>query len=420
MPSGELSRNTFPLPGSIPIIGSHKTPPPAKTEAWRSWWQNLLLVGLGFILALSLVEVTLRFYNPLGFRLKGDKIVLPVNKKEIIHHEKGSKLDRLVVVHRNSLGFRGPDPPADLPQWLSLITVGGSTTECLDLADNRTWPAVLGTKLEKDFQRVWLNNAGLSGHSSFGHLVLMEDFIIRLQPKVVLFLIGINDLGLNDPNRNDQGLERGLTRRSFQSLERFLASLSGHSEVASVLLNLKRYYFPKVTLRLPHPELDKVDLRFLPTLELRPEVRQAQKEAYLAEFALPLEERIGKLIAVSRENGIVPVLLTQPSLNGYGTDPATGVNLSTVKIMDGIDGGLAWELLEVNNDITRRVGTREQVLVVDLAKELPKDSRYFYDLMHFLNAGAEKVADIVHLRLTPLLAARFPTSFRKTGQAPRP
>ena len=53
----------------------------------------------------------LRVYNPLGFRIKGDKIILPINKKEIIHHEHGlGKLDRVVVHQSNSLGFRGLSP----------------------------------------------------------------------------------------------------------------------------------------------------------------------------------------------------------------------------------------------------------------------------------------------------------------------
>src|SRR4030042_6902799 len=69
--------------------------------------KNILVLLISLTLVLGICEIILRVYNPLGFRIKGDKIILPINKKEIIHHENGlGKLDRVVVHQRNSLGFR--------------------------------------------------------------------------------------------------------------------------------------------------------------------------------------------------------------------------------------------------------------------------------------------------------------------------
>src|SRR5512139_111813 len=111
--------------------------------------KNLLVLLVSFILVLGVCELILRIYNPLGFRIKGNKIILPINKKEIIHHEHGlGKLDQVVVHQRNSLGFRGPEPPTNFAQYLTIITVGGSTTECFDLAEGKTWPHDLGVKLQ--------------------------------------------------------------------------------------------------------------------------------------------------------------------------------------------------------------------------------------------------------------------------------
>ena len=143
----------------------------------RSVGKNLLVLLISFVLVLGFCELILRVYNPLGFRIKGDKIILPINKKEIIRHEHGlGKLDKVVVHQRNSLGFRGPEPPADFPRNLTIVTVGGSTTECFDLAEDKTWPHGLGVNLQCDFKPLWLNNAGLSGNSTFAvsytHLTL--------------------------------------------------------------------------------------------------------------------------------------------------------------------------------------------------------------------------------------------------------
>lgn len=74
--------------------------------------KNLLLVFLSLMFALGLVEVALRINNPLGFRIKGNKILLPINQDEVIYYH-SPKLAQVVKIHRNSLGFKGEEPPAD-------------------------------------------------------------------------------------------------------------------------------------------------------------------------------------------------------------------------------------------------------------------------------------------------------------------
>ena len=58
--------------------------------------------------------------------------------------------------------------------------------------------------------------------------------------------------------------------------------------------------------------------------------------------------------------------------------------------------------------MTREVGWEGGVPVIDLAREMPKDPAYFYDLMHYTNAGAARLGDIVAAQLTPVLAKKFP------------
>ena len=306
-------------------------PKSQKKTGLRNFGKNLLLVGLSLAFALGLVEITLRIYNPLGFTIKGDQIILPSNKKEIIHHSSNSKLDKTVQVHRNSLGFRGDEPPPDLDRCLSIVAVGGSTTICFELADNKTWVYVLGEKLKNNFHRLWINNAGLAGHSTFGHIILMENFIVKLRPKVVIFLVGINDVGVTHVKKVDKSLDKGLRWDSFRSLERFAGALADHSEVAAVILNLKRYYFPKVTWAPPQRE---VDLKTEPILEMPEGTKAALDQKYLARYPKTYEMQLKTLIRICKENNILPVLMTQPALYGPGRDDVTGVDLSHDK-----DGG---------------------------------------------------------------------------------
>ena len=112
------------------------------------------------------------------------------------------------------------------------------------------------------------------------------------------------------------------------------------------------------------------------------------------------------------------MLVTQPVLYGNSVDPTTGVNLGHKFVAQDMDGATGWQVLELYNDVTRQVGRDQGVLVIDLAREMPKDSRYYFDLMHYTNAGADKVADLIAAQLTPFLARKFP-GYYKGSTAPR-
>ncbi len=371
--------------------------------------KNLLVLLVSLILVLGFCELILRVYNPLGFRIKGNHIILPINKKEIIHHEHGlGKLDPVVVDQRNSLGFRGPEPPPDFSRDLTILTVGGSTTECFDLAEDKTWPHVLGVDLKRRFKHLWLNNAGLSGNSTYGHYILMQDYVVKLRPKVVIFLVGINDVGIHGEREFDHRIH-GFNARS---LERLLASLAMHSELAAAALNLYRYYLPKSVMINNQNDPQEIDLKKLPDFTVSNKQLMALIKDHREHYLGPYKQRLEKLITICRDHNMVPVLVTQPVLYGAVVDPATGVNLAHKFVATGMDGATGWDILELYNDVTRQVGREHGLLVIDLAREMPKNSLYYYDLMHYTNAGAARVADIIDTHLAPYLAQKFPQYYK--------
>jgi hypothetical protein len=58
--------------------------------------------------------------------------------------------------------------------------------------------------------------------------------------------------------------------------------------------------------------------------------------------------------------------------------------------------------------VLKQVAAKNQVLLIDLAAEMPKSSRYFYDTAHFTNEGCRLVAQIIEPQLTSFLAKKFP------------
>jgi hypothetical protein len=90
------------------------------------------------------------------------------------------------------------------------------------------------------------------------------------------------------------------------------------------------------------------------------------------------------------------------------------VNLSTVKLGEHLNGRLMFAIVELYNGVTRQAAQKNGVLLIDLARELPRNSAFYYDYLHYTEPGAREVASIVDRQLAPWLARRFP-SFRKSS-----
>lgn len=274
-----------------------------------------------FAITVIALEVILRIYNPFHFRIKGDKIVLNTNKQYIIYNNSIPVIEDTIVHTINSLGFRGPERPADNKSSLSVIAVGGSTTICNYLSDSLTWPHKLYNQLNTRFN-IWLNNAGLAGHPTFGHLVLMKDYISKLKPQVVIFLIGCNDLEREDLNSSDKSYMVDKYKNIF-------TFLSKSSELCNTIANLVRARRAVVT-HLTDRYLD-LKARKNDTLDIAPSTIIAQlkgQEKYLQGY----RKRVEALISECKNNQITPVLVTQPSLLGDVVDSISGVNLGKFRL----------------------------------------------------------------------------------------
>ena len=379
------------------MTASPPSEPGRTTSAWKG---NLLLLAFGCAAALLLLELFLRLYNPLGVRVRGDRIVLPRNFRETMVNAENPKLAPTIVFSKNSLGFRGEEPPRDFDRHLTVLAVGGSTTECLYLTDGTSWPERLGQALGPRFDRLWVNNAGLDGHSTFGHLLLLDQIVLRLRPKVVLFLVGLNDVNRELPTGREVATGRAP----------LLHRLARHSAIVANALDLRRHLEAR-ELALGYRE---VDLRNTPQLAADRPRAQALVERHREKSLPGYRSRVRELVRLSRAHGIEPVLLTQPALYGGDRDDVTGVSLRWIEVdaKGQLHGGLAWRVLEEYNDVVREVGAAEGVLVVDLARALPKSSRLYYDFVHFTDEGAREVAAITARALCPLLAQRFPEHAR--------
>jgi hypothetical protein len=370
-------------------------------KSFRSIGKNLLSVCLGIFISLVLLEGLLRVFQPIEYRVKGNKIELPRDKKYQLINNNTDKLDKIISVTRNHLGLKGEMPPPNFANALTVIAIGGSTTECVLISDGKTWCDSLANKLKQKFKPFWLNNAGLDGTTTFGHIVLMEDYIVKIRPKVALFLVGANEICLQAPGDFDR-------KQLKNPVSGFMAScwqaMMNNSEVLSYAINFHRYFKANRVGLQTHPILNFPEME---QVDFSPEAIQAGLREHREKYLKPYAQRLKKLIRLCRENSIEPVFITQPAVVGDLPDPLTGVNLAKITAW-GWNGKVLWEIIGLYNEVLSNTAREQQVYLIDLAQEMPKNTKYFYDIYHFSNAGCQQVAAIIAEHLEPFLAARYP------------
>lgn len=263
--------------------------------------------------------------------------------------------------------LRTPEPsvpsdarPTKPAPTLLLHAMGGSTTRCPELEPSATWPAQLEARLAQSIAGIGVTSDGRDGRSTFGLLRALEREVPQPKPSYLLFLVGRDDLG-----RTEAEPETAAS-----------AAVAGPFDLAQI----------------PTGAIDG------------PRIRAAMAE-HTMKYAPGFEARLLRLVERTRAAGIEPVLVTQPALWGDAADPTSGLNLG-VLIDDGEVVAQRWQELEIYNGSTRRVGAQSGVLVIDLARRMPKDSRYFRDWVHFTREGAAFVAETLAAELRPRLTGR--------------
>ena len=372
------------------------------------WTHKALALLVGCLLSFVILEVFLRWYDPFALRIKYGRLSLPCNRKLVIENDRIDRIDKRIIHTRNSIGFRGPDPPPDFDDRLTIITVGGSTTECFYLSDGKTWPDQVAGRLSGARDDIWLNNAGLDGHSTHGHLFLLENFLVPLRPRVVVFLVGLNDVA-HQGNRFDSGLADNLDLKPDMG-SRIYQSLVETYAVFSVYDNWRRTSQADekglVHWNLGHDQL-KWSAENAPALQA--EQIEAELETHRKTYLEKYRKQLEAMVTVCKRNGIQPVFLTQPALYGDALDDETGIDLGRMAV--GPLNGLAkWQTLELYNGVTREVARNRKVQLIDVARKMPKSTRLFYDHHHVTNEGAETIGRIVAGELVGYLDREFPAN----------
>jgi lysophospholipase L1-like esterase len=347
--------------------------------------RRFLVLGYASLFAWILLEVALYVVLP---RPKFDTR-LPFYPH--LQHERDSihlnGLSTSSTLTTNTWGFRGDEPPDDWDDYFTIVAVGGSTTHDRYLDDDLTWTALLQDHLTQTSEHVWVGNAGIAGHTTRGHILVMEEVITQIRPDMVVLLVGINDMGLSTSDEyRTQGSPHDQNRQPF------LRYVLGHSRLFHMAERFYQIYFTgavKVNDAYRNFEPEPID----PALEtqLPDDLREALPQ--LPEY----RDNLNRIIDIAQSIDAEILIMTQPSLF-EDTDEWRALQGTSYFIQNQryeLNAADWWRLLDQYNQVTLDVCEARQVACYDLASQIPHSLDYFFDVAHFTEAGAALVAESV-------------------------
>ena len=285
-------------------------------------------------------------------------------------------------------GFIAPSRKYDAPDKV-IVFLGGSTTECMFVDEDHRFPYVAGQILERDTgAKTNSYNGGMSGSNTLNAIDILINKVIPLKPDVVVFMENINDLStlLYEGTYWNQR----TARSPLETLK-------------------KRQLVGKLLKEICIPNLNHAYKNLQKTLSGKEEDEFAgargkkliiDRAKMVQDFAAGLRT----IVCTCKAWGIVPVLMTQANRITDRPDPVVAAYISR----DGGNRGIGYrkfkELYDAFNDTIREVGRQNQVMVIDLAREIPPDKKYLYDLVHFNDAGSQLAAEIIAARLRGIMA----------------
>jgi lysophospholipase L1-like esterase len=311
----------------------------------------------------------------------------------------------------NSMGLRGDEiSPRDT---YKILTVGGSTTECLYLDQAEAWPHLLQQKLNENTHtsRVWVGNAGKGGLNTREHILQLRYLFSKFSDlDAVIVLIGINDLNLRlkqdggyDPHFLERpGFEDQLIPRAFSVFPiEYDPAFFRRTALWDLARRLKRNMLGQT--QYVQDDSGKVIIKWRELRRNAKSIRHA-----LPDLASALEEyarNINRMIDMGRDKSVRLIFLTQPVM----WKPGLPKELHDLMWSGGVGNfreGIESEFysvealalgMQIYNEKLKEVCRMREVECFDLASSLPapQDTTIFYDHCHFNENGSKEVADAV-------------------------
>ena len=302
-----------------------------------------------------------------------------------------------VQYSRNKYGLRDS---CSEPSEIKVLTIGGSTTDQRYIQNGKTFQDILEKKLSTDLnRRICLSNAGVDGHSTFGHIESLTKWlplIDGLKPQVVLLYLGINDAGFRTEPR---GFDRFEDRTDYVK-----PSWKEHSAVIGLYRKIKIGFsllLPKQKNGSPQPApMYAEHSSNIPSSDQYVFASMTDGAENLTKINTKLFSiRLSKIIdTIQSKYQAFPVCISQPHLltskQGEITRGVANAFFYNGKAYNGLD---YQESIMALNVAMREICTARGAYL-DIASA-PFNSSDFYDPIHLNHDGTFKLAHYIYEEL---------------------
>lgn len=369
---------------------------------------NLTVMLVSTIICLLLLEVILRGVAPHKLYSSLIPSVSIEKAQDVVGFYPG--IDSAFKFSVNEQGYRSPTY-FDKDRY-GILAIGGSTTYCIGLSDEDTWPWRLEGLLNKSElnEKFTVGNVGVPAFNAGNHWHQLD----QLEPQfeniqMVLMLVGVNDFArvlFLDNNYFPTSEDTHLSNRTFVRLPR--QKKPKWYQRTELYMHLRDAYHAYNSTKSQRYNLERLNNLLEDYLEA--DKIDSLPAEYMEEALVDYERNLKNIAQLARERKIQMIWITQPTLwyEGMG-EFEENISSMGAPVIDGIaysPKALA-QGMDVFNDKLTEVAQTEGVHVIDLARILPKDTTVFYDWCHYNKSGALKVANVIHYELEMLISGNL-------------
>jgi hypothetical protein len=287
---------------------------------------------------------------------------------------------------------------------LTLIFLGGSTTENIYVEEENRFPYLAGRLLEKKTGlKTNSYNAGKSGNNSLHSIDVLLNKGLGLKPDIAVMMHNLNDLTIllyektywnQHPTRSPLVEKRLSFKTVLKNLEE-TARMVRDLTIPQLAGQWRRLF--RLNFKGPADEFKEARGRKL----------AFDEPLMVGEFSLNLQT----FINLCRARGVIPVLMTQPSRLTANPDPLIANLMKNLEKQQGITYNEFRRGFDLFNQTIREVGARNRIPVIDLARQVPSTREYIIDVAHTNDRGSQFSAQLIAEALVPVARSlgRTPT-----------
>ena len=288
------------------------------------------------------------------------------NKSRLIE---GSLEKKLYKFRTDGEGFIEPSIIHQDPD-LTMVFMGGSTTECLFVDEDKRFPYLAGKLIaEETGMKINSINSGRSMNHVIHNLNILINKMIPFKLDYVFLMNNINDLyimqGGDKSYWNEHPIRSLLIHKTQKEKQDYFVAIKG--------------YIKKL---IPHTYLRLQELKH----KIKPpkENNEIDQEFNFKEYASEFEKALTSFVRVCKSYNFKTVLMTQASR--FTEVPSYPYSNEKISYSD------YRKAHRLFNETIRNVAAREKVGLIDLEQQIPQTKEYMYDVMHLNNSGSVLVA----------------------------